>query len=349
MPDGGPTGAAPVLQVHPSRRCNLSCGHCYSSSGPRADDALPKSLLLGAIRDAASLGYEQVSVSGGEPLLSPDLHAILRRARALEMTTSVTTNGLLLGQSRRWERLAPLVDALAISIDGTATEHDALRGRAGAHAQTVRNLEAVRATGTPFGFLTTLTQFNAASLESVVRLAAAEGARSVQVHPLTATGRAAEQLAGHQPDAIELTAAIIEAARLGAAHGVAVHVDALTTDQLTLYRGDLVPPFPARTVTELAPVLIVEADGLVRPLTHGLPDDLLIGTLHGAPLRQLMREWQRSDRARALASACDRAWWALSAPDAAPAAYWYDEVAAQATAALGPTATTLGAALPMAA
>ncbi len=166
------------------------------------------------MRDAAWLGYEQVAVSGGEPLLSPDLSAILRRARSLEMTTSVTTNGLLLGQPRRWARLAPLVDALAISIDGTEAEHDRLRGRAGAYAAVVRNLEVVRATGTPFGFLTTLTQYNARSLESVVRLAAEQGARSVQVHPLSHAGRAELELPGEQPDGIELAAALLEARRL---------------------------------------------------------------------------------------------------------------------------------------
>ena len=124
MPEGGPTGLAPVLQVHPSRRCNLACSHCYSASGPHVDDAVPKSLLLAAIRDAAALGYRHVAISGGEPLLSPDLPAILKRARSLEMRTSLTTNGLLLGQSRRWERIAPLVDMVAVSIDGTAEEHD---------------------------------------------------------------------------------------------------------------------------------------------------------------------------------------------------------------------------------
>jgi len=332
VPESGPTGVAPVLQVHPSRRCNLACGHCYSASGPHVDESVPKGLLLGAIRDAASLGYRQLAVSGGEPLLSPDLPAILKRARSLEMTTSITTNGLLLGQSRRWERIAHLVDVVAISIDGTEEEHDALRGREGAYAQTVRNFAALRATGTPFGLITTLTQYNAGSLESVVRLAAAEGARSVQVHPLTLIGRAAEGMGDSRPDAIELTAAIIEARRLGAELGVAVHVDALTTDQLVLYRGDLVPAFPTRSVTDLAPVLIVEADGNVRPLTHELPDSMLVGSLHRAPLRALLKAWQRSDRARELAAASDRTWWELTAPGAGPAAYWYDEVAARVVA-----------------
>lgn len=360
MPERAVGGAAPVLQIAPSRRCNLACGHCSSSSGPREEQSLSKPMLLSAIRDAATLGYRHVSVSGGEPLLSPDLLPVLRRARALELGTSVTTNGLLLGQ-RAWDRVADLVDVLEVSIDGTEAEHDALRGRDGAYAQTVRNLGAVRRTGTPFGLVTTLTQYNAASLESVVQLAAREGARSVQVRPLALVGRARETMSDERPDGIELAAALIEARRLGERYGVFVHVDALTADQLVLYRGDLVPPFPARSITQLAPVLVVEASGAVRPLAAGVPNGVAIGSLHRAPLARLVAVWERSARARELAAACDRAWWELTAPGAAPAAAWHDEVvghiapefvrpAADAKAA-GPSAATSAAkaALPIAA
>ncbi len=37
------TGARGVLQVHPTRRCNLTCIHCYSDSGPQARDEIPLS------------------------------------------------------------------------------------------------------------------------------------------------------------------------------------------------------------------------------------------------------------------------------------------------------------------
>ncbi len=328
MPDRAARTSAPVLQLHLSRRCNLACAHCPTASGPRQEQALARPMVLSALRDAASLGYRHVAIAGGEPLLSPDLLPVLRRARALELRTSVTTNGLLLGQ-RAWERVADLVDVLEVSIDGTEGEHDALRGRAGAYAQTVRNLEAVRRTGTPFGLVTPLTQYNAASLASVVELAAREGARSVQVRPLSLVGRAAETMADERPDGIELAAALIEARRLGERYGVFVHVDALTADQLMLYRGDLVPPFPARSVTQLVPVLVVEASGAVRPLASGMPNGVAIGSLHRAPLARLVDAWQRSARARELAAASDRTWWELTAPGAPPAAAWHDEVVAR--------------------
>src|SRR3954470_6102458 len=109
MATRGPTGIAPVLQLHPSRRCNIACAHCYSSSGPQAREELPLQLLSGCLEEAASLGYRQLAVSGGEPLLYHSLAALLARARSLGMLASITTNGML-ATPARWGTLAALVD-----------------------------------------------------------------------------------------------------------------------------------------------------------------------------------------------------------------------------------------------
>lgn len=324
------TGIAPVLQLHPAWRCNLACAHCYSSSGPQAEEELSAELLLDCLDDASALGYRQLAVSGGEPLLYRELAALLTHARALGMLTSVTTNGML-ATARRFEPIAPLLDVLAISIDGTAAEHDEIRRRRGAFDRTIANLAVVRASGVPFGFIFTLTQHNVCSLEFVVRLAAEQGARSVQVHPLTLHGRAATELPGARPDEIELSAALYEAMRLGAQLGVVVQVDAVTGAQLLAYRDEFVLARPLRALTEVAPILIVEADGSVMPLTHELDRDLRLGSLLQSPLRALAARWLAGGRAQRLADACERTWHELTAGGGDPvaASYWFDEVAAR--------------------
>jgi len=80
---GGPTGIAPILQVHPTRRCNLACAHCYTTSGPHEAGQLPLALLCAAVDDAVTLGYGQLAVSGGEPLLYEALPALLQHARRI--------------------------------------------------------------------------------------------------------------------------------------------------------------------------------------------------------------------------------------------------------------------------
>jgi Fe-coproporphyrin III synthase len=325
---GGPTGGVPILQLHPTRRCNLACGHCYTSSGPRAREVLELGLLEACLEDAVALGYRQLAVSGGEPLLYPPLARLLTRARALGMLTTVTTNGVL-ATPARWGPLAGLIDVAAISIDGRLAEHDALRRRAGAYAATVANLATIRASGVAFGLIFTLTQHNVDSLAHVIQLAAEHGARSVQVHPLTLHGRAASELADARPDGIELGFAVYEAQRLGARLGVAVEVDAVTAEQLAQHRDALVPARPVHELVAVAPTLVVDPDARVTPLTHEVSPWLALGSLRGHRLDALAASWLAGGHADVLAEACARTWSDLMAAPVAPAVYWYDEVAAR--------------------
>ena len=330
----GPTGAAPVLQVHPTRRCNLACGHCYTSSGPGATDALGLEVLSGCLDDAFALGYRQLAVSGGEPLLYADLAGLLAKARALGMLTTMTTNGMLATEGR-FGPLAPLLDLVAISIDGTPDEHDRLRKRQGAFATTVKNLQVIRTSRVPFGFIFTLTQHNVDSLEFVVRLAAEHGARSVQVHPLTLHGRAAAELSEERPDETEIAFALFEAERLGKKLGVTVRVDAVTSGQLRAHRDEFVPARPVLDLTSIAPVLVVEADGNVLPLTHELRPDLRLGSLKWSRLEALARDWLLAGSADTLAEACAQTWHELTTPPAMTAVYWFEEVAARTRRGVG--------------
>jgi MoaA/NifB/PqqE/SkfB family radical SAM enzyme len=316
-----------VLQVHPTRRCNLLCDHCYSMSGPAEREDLPLEILLTCLEDAFALGYRQLAVSGGEPLLYKPLIDLLAHARHLGMLNTVTTNGTLITPNR-WKLIAPLVDVLAISIDGREQEHDEIRRQAGAFARTIANLDIIRESGVPFGFIFTLTQFNVDSLEFVVRLAAEAQARSVQVHPLTLHGRAALTMPSSRPDGIELVAAMLEAVRLGQELGVPVTVDALSSEQLLLYRQHLVPNRPVKRLTDVASVLVVEPDGSVVPLTHEVSNTLSLGSLRKERLSMLAAHWLAAGRGELLASACERTWDELSKTKTTYAFYWYDEVGA---------------------
>lgn len=304
------------------------CSHCYTSSGPDVKEELPRELLFACLEDAYVLGYRQLSVSGGEPLVYAALPDLLACARSLGMLTTVTSNGMLVTR-RRWEALAPLVDVLAISIDGTPVEHDAIRCRRGAFKRTVANLDIVRASSVPFGLIFTLTQHNVNSLEFVVRLAAHYGARSVQVHPLTQHGRAVTQMPDERPDAIELIAALFEASRLGRELGVMMHVDAITARQLAEYRDHLVPRRPVENLSDVAPVLIVEADSSVVPLTHEVTRSIRLGALADARLCSLSSDWIAAGQADRLAFACERTWNEVTHACGNAPVYWYDEVAAR--------------------
>lgn len=312
--------SARVLQLHPLGRCNLACAHCYSTSSPQATERLPTRLLTGAIDDAASVGYDVLALSGGEPLLYQPIERLLDAARAAGMRTAATTNGTLLDR-RRLARIAQL-DLLAISVDGTPESHDRMRG-AQAFTRMRRHLRGVREAGIRFGFIFTLTQHNLHELDWVADFAVQEGASLLQVHPLELAGRAASDLpAEARPDGEELRWALLEMARLRELHGerLALHLDALSAGRAAA----LAPP-SGGCFTDTVRQLVVEADGSVVPLSHGFDRAWRLGSLYDAPLAELLAAF-----APRLPAFRER----LLAPAAASVAEgsvvnWHERVAAQ--------------------
>ena len=98
-----------------TRRCNLACAYCneYDKVSP----PVPTDALLDRIDRLAALGTGIVTLSGGEPLLHPDLDAAIARIRARGMIAALITNGYLLGRDRIARLNAAGLDHLQISLD----------------------------------------------------------------------------------------------------------------------------------------------------------------------------------------------------------------------------------------
>lgn len=108
--------AHPILaQIVPMRRCNLTCGYCNEYD--RVSEPVPLATVDRWLDRLSELGTEIVTVSGGEPLLHPELDEILAGIRARRMIAGLITNGYFLQP----ERIRKLNDAglqyLQISID----------------------------------------------------------------------------------------------------------------------------------------------------------------------------------------------------------------------------------------
>src|SRR5579862_8026021 len=138
-----------ILQIHPTRLCNLRCLHCYSSSGPRERGELGAPLLLQAIADAATLGYNVLSVSGGEPLLYGNLRALCEEAHRHQMLATLVTNGTVITAQKLYE-LRGSIDMIAISLDGAPERHNHIRGSSQAFQRMENGLELIRRAQVPF-------------------------------------------------------------------------------------------------------------------------------------------------------------------------------------------------------
>jgi Fe-coproporphyrin III synthase len=330
------TGARGVLQVHPTRRCNLTCAHCYSDSGPRAGDEMPLEVLEDLVTDAAALGYQVLAVSGGEPFMYPHLPALLRRAKDAGLRCLLTSNGTLV-TPRRLGALAGSLDLLVLSLDGPRPEHDRMRGRDGAYDAMTRRIEAVRESGIPFGFLFTLTQYNVHQLEWAAGFAAASGASLLQVHPLEASGRG-RSIAGAVPDTVEASYALLEVSRLRRQFGATLrfHLDVAASRAFAALLRELAAVDGDQLSQVLSP-LVVEPDGWCVPLTYGFPRSFALGILNEVRLPQLAGSWVTGvlpalrDVARDLARQ-------LGEPGAPPVVNGYERLTSAAFAAAGQVA-----------
>ena len=326
-----PTGCSRIVQVHPTRQCNLRCLHCYSMSSPQERGQLEAALICGALTDARQEGYDVASFSGGEPLLYKPLRQLLDHAHDCGMITTVTTNGMLLDK-RRLKLLQGGADLLAISLDGVPESHDKIRGSKRAFAEMEARLGDLRDTGIPFGFIFTLTQYNLDELDWVAGFALEQGARLLQIHPLEDVGRAREEMAGEHPDEIEATYAVAEALNLQEAMGdrMQVHIDLidreyLKSDPAKVFAGELAADAASGLFSELVSPLVIEADGHVVPIEYGFAREYELGDLHSAPLSELMRRWRES-RLLPFRALCQRVFQTTTTATALPFFNWYEAI-----------------------
>jgi Fe-coproporphyrin III synthase len=290
----GPT-RDPILQIHPTRRCNLRCLHCYSSSGPEERDQLPPSTFERAISDARSEGFAVASFSGGEPTLYKPLPQLLRLAKACGMQTTVTSNGMLLTQARL-DDLARVTDTLAISLDGIRESHNRMRGSDRAFDAMSECLPAIRASKIPFGFIFTLTQYNLDEAAWAADFAFQQGAAIFQIHPLEQVGRASHLLVGSRPDDLESACAYLEVDRIRRQYEGKMLI------QFDLIHATILRENPdrffderdamKRPLAELVSPLVIEPDGRVMPFGYGFSARYALGSLTEATLPQLATAWR---------------------------------------------------------
>src|SRR5271167_1758301 len=104
-----------MAHIIPIRRCNLSCTYCneYDDFSP----PVPKQVMIARINQLANLGTSILTLSGGEPLLHPDLDDIIAAMRRRGVIAGMITNGYLLMPDRIKRLNQAGLDHMQISID----------------------------------------------------------------------------------------------------------------------------------------------------------------------------------------------------------------------------------------
>ena len=180
----------PVVIWNLVRRCNLKCKHCYSiSADVDFPDELSTADVFRVMDDIKAARSPVLILSGGEPLLRPDIFEISRRAVELGFYTALSSNGTLIDPAMAG-RIADIgYDYVGVSLDGIGPTHDRFRGRDGAFEAALAGLRHCGGRGLKVGVRFTMTQDNCRQLPQLLDLAREEGIDKFYLSHLVYAGR----------------------------------------------------------------------------------------------------------------------------------------------------------------
>lgn len=184
-----------------TRSCNLSCAHCRASANSGAyPGELSTAECFKLVDQIAEVGKPILILTGGEPLLRPDLFEVGHYAAKRGLRVVIGTNGTLVTPEMARRMKSVPVSRISISLDfPTHALQDEFRGQAGAFEAAVRGVGNARQAGIGVQINSTITRKNAAFLPALVELSLELGAVAFHPFMLVPTGRgkglAADELA----------------------------------------------------------------------------------------------------------------------------------------------------------
>jgi len=109
-----------LAHIIPIRRCNLACEYCNEYDD--FSKPVPTDEMFRRVDKLAELGTSVITISGGEPLLHPELDEVIRRIRKNGMIAGLITNGYLLVAERIQRLNRAGLEWLQISIDNVTPD-----------------------------------------------------------------------------------------------------------------------------------------------------------------------------------------------------------------------------------
>jgi SynChlorMet cassette radical SAM/SPASM protein ScmF len=159
---------------------------------------LPVELFETAIREARPLGLTGVKLTGGEPLMHPDIVHLLEIVRHEELGLNVETNGVLCTAQLASEIAKSENPFVSVSLDGAdAATHEWVRGVSGSFEQALQGIRNLVDSGIRPQIVMSLMRINEGQVEAIIHLAESLGADSIKFNVIQPSGRA-EQIKDSQ-------------------------------------------------------------------------------------------------------------------------------------------------------
>ncbi|MEQ1847557.1 MAG: radical SAM protein, partial [Nitrospira sp.] len=186
-----------LVALNLTKRCNLKCDHCYLDATTKAaggDDELSTEECYRLIEQISEVNKGCLLViTGGEPLVRPDILDIARYAVKLGFMVVFGTNGMLIDDQMAKTLVEIGVMGVGISIDSLdAAKHNTFRGVPGAWEAAIAGIEASKRNGLQFQVHFSAQPMNYRELPEVIDWAHRLGARVLNVFFMVCTGRGEE-------------------------------------------------------------------------------------------------------------------------------------------------------------
>lgn len=181
------------VSINITRRCNLRCEHCLSSSGRADPNELSTAELFGLVEQLGEAGKPTLAIGGGEPLMRKDLFAVVAYARKVGVPVSIVTNGIFVNE-RITKRMNDLeLASITVSVDGLQQNHELMRG-VGSFPKAIRGFRTLKRwiTTAKLCLRVTVNKRNMGEGPELIHLAEQLGADSIRLTPALPLGRALE-------------------------------------------------------------------------------------------------------------------------------------------------------------
>ena len=174
-----------------TRNCNLACMHCRASAthGPFSGE-LDTDGAFRLLDQISQVGKPIIILTGGEPLLRPDIFDIARYGTQKGLRMVMAPNGTLITEKFAKQMADAGIQRISISLDGATREtHDRFRGIDGAFEGALRGIKLAKEAGVEFQVNTTITKTNLKEIPEIQELAIKLGAVAHHIFLLVPTGR----------------------------------------------------------------------------------------------------------------------------------------------------------------
>lgn len=185
----------PVVVWNVTRTCNLNCIHCYASSDAKKyDGELTTEEAKKMIDDLADFNVPVLLLSGGEPLIRPDILELAEYAINKGIRVTFSTNGTLIDKKTAKKIKEIGVGYVGISFDGTREKHDEFRRHEGAFDKALEGLRNLEAEGQRVGLRFTINEHNYLQLNEIFDFIEKENIPRACFYHLVYSGRGSEMV-----------------------------------------------------------------------------------------------------------------------------------------------------------